>query len=173
MKIGAVLCICLSGLLCSPALATHGQAGTADAIDTALSQCLGSISDKAPAATPSADLPPGLSRGKAVHVDALPGIAGKAYAYEGTSPREMACGIAIYGPVSDAVKSEIVGLIDSHAPIWTRHAPDPYRLSGRPAEEIYWGDPKAPGMTGVLLLSRKPSAGAPTLEVDYHKALIF
>jgi|ERR1700680_4288805 len=85
---------------------------------------------------------------------------------------EMACGIAIYGPVPDTLKTKLVSVIDGYKTLWTGHAPA-YRLSGAPAEATYWGDPQDPGLIGVLLLSRKPSAGAPTLEIDCHAELLF
>src|SRR5580765_3357956 len=106
----------------------------------ALTKCLGSMSANTPTATPTADLPPGLSRGKDVHIESLPSSAGRAYSYEGTSPHEIACGIAVYGPLPDTLKTTLVTVIDGYITKWTRHEPA-YRLSGAPAQETYCGDP--------------------------------
>jgi hypothetical protein len=137
------------------------------AIETVLSH---SLSGDIWAPTPAADLPPGLSRGMEVQVEQLPGMAGKAFYYMSTQPRNKACGIALYGPVSNALKDELVKLINSRRPTEFSQATAFYHLPGAaPAEETYWG---VSGIEGVLVSSREPSANAPTLEIDFHQLLV-
>lgn len=178
MKVGAVLCICLSGFLCSPALATHRKAGATDAIDTALSQCLGSFSPKISVSSDPDAVPPGLIEGKGVSIALVDGTDSRVFSYQGTERRVSSCGIAIYGPVTSAVRDFIQHDIEAHAPKWAPRPTNFYDLSsipalkGIPGRETYWGDPSAPGMIGVAMLERKPSAAAPTVEVEYHSVLV-
>lgn len=178
MKAGAWLCICLSGLLCSPALATHGKAGATDAIGTALSQCLGSSSPKIPTVTNPDAVPPGLIEGQGVSIAPVAGTDSRVFSYQGTGRREYSCGIAIYGPVSSSVRKSIRQDIESGSPKWILRPTSIYDLSNIPGlkkipgKETYWGDPSAPSMIGVAMLERKPSAAAPTVEVEYHSVLV-
>ncbi|NIJ34095.1 hypothetical protein [Sphingomonas oligoaromativorans] len=141
-------------------------------VETALSRCLGSFSAKLPPPSDAAQIPPGLIEGTAVRVVPVEGAA-QTFSYEGTSPRAMTCGVAIYGPVSQELRQRIIALITG-SPKWKPHATDAYDLSKRfpGAEEAYWGDPFAPSMNGVAMLVRKPNAQAPTLEVQYHSVMV-
>ncbi|MDB5673491.1 MAG: hypothetical protein JWM65_473 [Sphingomonas bacterium] len=169
MNTGAGIAL-IAGMLSAPVAASAHDGS--NAVETALAGCLASSSSQIPKATPASELPPGLSR-KDVHVEPIAGAAGKAYRYEGTSPAEISCGIALYGPVPRSLESRLVMLVDGHKDRWTRHAPGPYRLApGFPARQSYWGAPLGPGVSGVLLLARAPSAKAPTFEIDVHTVLM-
>jgi hypothetical protein len=142
------------------------------AVETAISHCLGSFSAKLPPASAPDRVPPGLIEGTGVSVAPIAG-EDHAFSYEGTNPREMTCGVAVYGPVSRTMRQRITSLVEGN-PRWKPHAATSYDLSKRfpDAEETYWGDPLAPSMTGVAMLSRKPSPQAPTLEVQYHSVMV-
>jgi hypothetical protein len=170
MNTGAGIAL-IAGMLSAPVAASAHDGSSA--VEKALAGCLSSSSWQIPEAMPASAAPPGLSRGKDVHVEPIAGTAGKAYRYEGTSPAEISCGVAIYGPVPRSLETRLVKLIDGHKDRWTRHAPGPYRLApGFPARQSYWGAPLAPGVAGVLLLARAPNAKAPTLEIDVHTVLM-
>jgi hypothetical protein len=83
----------------------------------------------------------------------------------------MSCGIAIYGNVPASLQQQIRKSIESN-PKWKPLSPDAYQLFGVPADETYWGDPLAPSMNGVVMLTRRPSPNAPSLEVEYHSMLM-
>jgi len=153
-------------LMTLAAVASAGtQAASDQALETAISHCLGSFSAKLPLASAPDQVPPGLIEGTAVSVAPIAG-ENHAFSYEGTNPRAMTCGVAIYGPVSRTMRRQITSLVEGN-PRWKPRATTSYDLSKRfpDAEETYWGDPFAPSMTGVAMLYRKPSLQAPTLEV--------
>jgi len=165
MSRGAAI-ILVAGMLSAPAASALDESG---AVERAVDRCLSLPSSLIPATTPAGDLPPGLSRGKNVHVEPITGTGGKGYGYEGTSLREISCGVALYGPVPRSLESRLEKLIESHKERWTRHAPGPYQLPlSVPARQSYWGT----ALTGVLLLARAPSVSAPTLEIDVHTILV-
>ena len=160
-------------LMTLAAITSAGATPASDqAVETALSHCLGSFSAKLPAASDPAQVPPGLIEGVGVNVTPIAG-EDHAFSYEGTSPRAMTCGVAIYGPVSQTMRQRITTMVQGN-PAWKPHAIEAYDLSKRfpDAEESYWGDPFAPSMKGVAMLSRKPSAQAPTLEIEYHAVMV-
>lgn len=158
------------------AFAAVTSAGATPALDrtveTALSHCLGSFPAKVPSASDAAQVPPGLIEGDAVSIVPITG-ATRAFSYEGTNQRVITCGVAIYGPVSREMRQRITALIAGN-PKWKPHTIDAYDLSKRfpDAEEAYWGDPFAASMKGVAMLSRKPGAQAPTLEIEYHAVMV-
>lgn len=163
---GAVIALISCMILGSAAASAHDESG---AVEKALARCLASPSTQVPTTTPASDVPPGLSRGKEVHIEPIAGAAGKAYGYEGTSQGEISCGVALYGPVPRSLENRLVKLVDSHRDRWTRHVQTPYQLTPRfPARLSYWGA----GVAGVLMLVRAPGAKAPTLEIDVHSILI-
>lgn len=115
--------------------------------------------------------PPGLSRDRDVTVARL--SANRLFAYRGTGAHEIACGIAVYGPVPAGLRASLVRMIESHAGQWVAQPKAFYSLAhARPATITYWGAPRAPGLSGVMLMERAPSPDAPSLEIDYHGALI-
>jgi hypothetical protein len=145
------------------------RADDGTAAETALARCL----DR-PDATQTDGVtlaaPPGLSRNRDVKVARLSGA--RLFEYRGTSPHEISCGIAIYGPVSPVLKARLVEIIQSHSSQWVAEPRPSYALDGAaPAGITYWGNRLAPGMVGVMLMQRPPSAGAPSLEIDYHGEL--
>jgi hypothetical protein len=155
------------------AVASVGATPTSDqAVETSISHCLGSFSAREPKASDAAQIPPGLIEGNAVSVAPIAGAI-EAFSYEGTRPRVVSCGVAIYGPVSPTERQRITALITA-GPKWKRHTIQAYDLSKQSlgAKETYWGDPLAPSMIGVAMLSRRPSARAPTLEVQYHSVMV-
>jgi len=155
------------------AAASAGATPASDqAVEAAISHCIGSFSAKLPSASDPAQVPPGLIEGTGVSVAPIVG-EDRAFSYEGTNPRVMACGVAIYGPVSRTMRQRINVLVQGN-PAWKPHAVEAYDLSKRfpDAEETYWGDPFVPSMKGVVMLSRKPSAQAPTLEIEYHAVMV-
>ncbi len=160
-------------LMTLAAVASAGATPASDqAVGTALFHCIGSFSAKLPSASDPALVPPGLIEGTGVSVAPIAG-EDRAFSYEGTNPRVMACGVAIYGPVSQNMRQRIKTMVQGN-PAWKPHAIEAYDLSKRfpDAEESYWGDPFAPSMRGVVMLSRKPSAQAPTLEIEYHDVMV-
>jgi hypothetical protein len=160
-------------LMTFAAITSAGAMPASDqAVETALSHCLGSFSAKLPAASDPAQVPAGLIEGVAVRVAPIAG-ENHAFSYEGTNPREMTCGVAIYGPISVAMRQRITSLVEGN-PRWKAHAVEAYDLSKQfpEAKETYWGDPLAPSMIGVAMLSREPSVKAPTLEVQYHSVMV-
>jgi hypothetical protein len=103
----------------------------------------------------------------------VPDSHGRTFAYQGTSPHELACGVVLYGSVSSAKKRQIKAVINGYGLRWTPHPLGPYTLGEAvTGEQTYWGDPKAPGVSGVLLIERSPSKDRPTVEIDYHRVLI-
>lgn len=151
---------------------TSATPASDQAVETALSHCLGSFSATPPAASRSVQVPPGLIEGAEVSVAPIEGD-GHAFSYNGTNPREMTCGVAIYGPISGAIRQRITSPLDGN-PKWKANAVEAYDLSKRfpDAKETYWGDPHAPSLIGVAVLSREPSVKAPTLEVQYHSVVV-
>ena len=90
--------------------------------------------------------------------------------------RKVAGAKPVPTPTSAKVKastSSITTMVQGN-PAWKPHAIEAYDLSKRfpDAEETYWGDPFAPSMRGVAMLSRKPSSQAPTLEIEYHAVMV-
>lgn len=162
-----------AALIAFAAVTATGVAPASDqTVETAVSHCLGSFSARVPSASDAAQIPPGLIEEGAVSVVPITG-ASQAFSYEGTNQRAMTCGVAIYGPVSREMRQRISALIAGN-PKWKPHAIDAYDLSKRfpDAKEAYWGDPFAPSMKGVAMLSRKPGAKAPTLEIEYHAVMV-
>ena len=160
-------------LMTLTAITSAGATPASDqAVEAAVSHCLGSFSAKLPAASDPAQVPPGLIEGAGVSAAPIAG-ADHAFSYEGTNPRAMTCGVAIYGPISGAMRQRITSLVEGN-PRWKAHAVEAYDLSKRfpDAKEAYWGDPLAPSMIGVAMLSREPSVKAPTLEVQYHSVMV-
>jgi hypothetical protein len=139
-------------------------------VEASLRNCIGSDSGLVP--KPSAELPPGLSRSEPLKMTPLGRASAGAYAYEGTNPHEIACGVAVYGPVDKTFVSKTTAFIESYSNSYARDPQPHYRFSDSPARETYWGDPLAWGVSGIALLERPPSPSAPTLEVDFHRILI-
>lgn len=170
MRSGFPLVVCAAGLLHSSiAMAAPKESQTMQA----LTRCLSPSSVPKLAYTPSATIPPGISRGSNIKVAAVPSTHDRTFSYQGTSPHELACGVVLYGPVSLALKRQMKAVIDGYSPRWTPQALGPYRLGQAvTGEQTYWGDPKAPGIVGVLMIERPPSKDRPTVEIDYHRLLV-
>jgi hypothetical protein len=147
----------------SPAHADDGQQAQA-----ALARCL----DKPDTPEPNGESvasPPGLSRNQ--HVEVVR-ISQRLFAYSGTSPHEISCGIAFYGPVSDAMRNAMFEMIQNRAH-WVAQPRPLYSFPGAAQAKLtYWGTRLAPGAAGILMMERNPSADAPTLEIDYHVTLM-
>jgi hypothetical protein len=107
--------------------------------------------------------PPGLARQGAVKVGRIAG--NRLFEYVGTSPHEIACGIALYGPVAADVKSRLLEVLKSRK----GEPGGSHPLSGGTA--TYWGSAEGRGLTGIVMTERPPSPDAPTLEVDFHATL--
>jgi hypothetical protein len=115
--------------------------------------------------------PPGLSRHLEVKVAQI--SADRLYEYRGTSPHEISCGIAMYGRVPKDLKLQLITIFEHIGSMWKLQPRSFYSFDGSVrGTETYWGLPNAPGVTGILLLERKPSPDAPTLEIDFHDVLI-
>jgi hypothetical protein len=136
----------------------------------ALRNCLPYSSGQIPKASDVANVPPGLIRGGAVHVSPLPGTNENAFRYEGTDPRVMSCGVAVYGPVSNSLHQDVRNLLAQFAESrkWQPHSSGPWQDLVPATERSYWSG----GPAGVIMLSRPPTALAPTLDVEYHSTLL-
>lgn len=158
---------CVTGLLhSSGALASPEEDSTVQA----LARCLGTLSDLKPISAPSATIPPGISRRTNIVVSGVPGSHGRTFAYNGTSQRQAVCGVVLYGPASAAMKRQIKAVINAFSPRWTRQSLAAYSLGAAvTGKRTYWGDPLAPGITGVMLIERSPGKNRPTIEIDCHE----
>ncbi len=155
------------------AVAIMGWASSATAqigaqvVSTALTNCLSG--DWPSSAVSRLDkLPPGLIAGlRNLSAVRLPGSKGLAFTYVGDVGSAGVCGIALYGAVDPVVRQQIRKAIDAHSDL--RPAEERFwKVAAPRAEKLYWGDPRAPGLRGVLELDRPPSQYAPTLDVHYH-----
>ncbi len=164
----------LISVLASALVATRVSAGDAPSPLAAnkLATCLTDrIGIPAPA-TASSEIPPGLAR-KDVSIEKIPGNGVRGYAYHANSRSEIACGIALYGPVSSGEISALVSEVIKEKPSYSKSSADSYRLTAAaPAHITYYADPKAPALSGVLIFEREPSAKTPSVEIDYHRSLI-
>lgn len=136
----------------------------------ALSHCI-KTPDVPPAGAISVQPPPGLARAGDVNVEQLPARGYRLFTYQGTG-NEIVCGIALYGRVPANVVRSLTQLLDRQTR-WARHSPGPYHLGAdQLAKQTYWGDPKAPGISGALMFKRRPSASSPTIAIDVHTILV-
>lgn len=171
MRLYLTACLCVTALAC--AISAAAAFAREPLAQQALDRCLNSSPTAKLISKPSPTVPPGMSRGTGVSVEKVAGPDAALFAYQGTSLREVSCGIAIYGPVSHLLEKRLKQDIEGYQPRWTPHIPGAYSIAGsRPGQMSYWGDPKAPTLSGVLWIERAPSADAPTLEIDYHAELI-
>jgi hypothetical protein len=142
-------------------------------IEQAVRSCLYSgTAGTVPKASDPATVPPGLSEND-VEVKPLTGTALKVFTYEGSNIHMVSCGVAIYGPVPDALRERVTALIAEMRPDLQAQPKSFYIAEGPSAEQRYWGEPRAQGLRGVLLRFRAPSEGAPSLDLHYHKILLF
>lgn len=139
------------------------------AIEAALSKCLKSPSNGISVPTEAGHVPPGLIGGKMVRAQPIANVGGSAFSYEGTSPQIISCGIALYGPVDRTLRNDLIAIINGSGK-GASNSISAYDLKKEfpDAQEAYWGI----GLTGVAMLSRKPSASAPTIEIAYHSMLV-
>jgi hypothetical protein len=161
-------------MLAASAASTAGTATNPEnAILAEVSGCLGSFSVKLPKASAVGEIPPGLIEGVRVSVVAITGGANKAFAYEGLRPQVMSCGVAIYGSIGKKLRQRLIDVISSSGK-YKPQTIDVYDLTKQfqDVDEYYWGDPHAPSMIGVAMLTRKPSAQAPTIEIQYHEVMV-
>jgi hypothetical protein len=168
MKRASITLLCLFCAGCETAPPPPSPAE--EAILTAVANCVYSV----PPVTDPGPVPPGLVGGKTVRATVLPGTDGRAFRYEGVSNRMFSCGVAVYGPVSDALRAAMRNRIDQTVTdvkprLQKSHDPNAYHGDEPPAERSYWGI----GQEGVLMLTRPPGADAPTLEVHVHDILVF
>jgi hypothetical protein len=138
---------------------------------SAVAKCLNSRLDDIPPVSDPESVPPGLIPGHNVSVTMLHGDTGKAFSYRGTVPNVISCGVALYGPVPDYVRKSARGAIERSGR-WKVSSPDFWKLSVPPADNEYWGDLRAPGLSGVTILTRQPGPDAPTLEIEFHRVLV-
>lgn len=145
----------------SPAFADDGHEAPA-----ALARCLDDPAHFLPTGQSSAP-PPGLSRQDQVEV--AHGPRGRLFEFRGTAQQEIACGIALYGPVAPRMRAQLLKTITSR-----RNEPtgsDPVSDAGT-GTVTYWGDAKGHGLSGIVMIERPPSPTAPTLQIDFHNILI-
>ena len=149
------------------AASTAVPAAQADPVIATLTRCMMSAEpttvDPGRTVTP----PPGLHDDQ-VKVVAIDGSARQAFAYEGI--RGLSCGIALYGKVPSVVRREIEAVVAS-VPGWRPFKPAPIRTAP-PAREMGWGLGMTPTMYGAILLERRPSPAAPTIDVVRYAVLV-
>jgi hypothetical protein len=178
MARAGLLPIVLAALAVTSAPTAHAQTfmPLADAAEAQLRACVSKTGPELgrPGA-PEVSAPPGLGRGSAVVVTEIPTDRGMLYAYRdrGLAGSEIVCGLAIYGVDPGALAERLVGVVMASP---RRLIADPvphYRLrDARPGRSRYFGDIRAPGLTGVLIFERPVTADAPSLEADFHVVLI-
>ncbi|HEY4029706.1 MAG TPA: hypothetical protein VGM25_05140 [Caulobacteraceae bacterium] len=129
-----------------------------------------------PASSPSGAgvaSPPGLGRAGRVIVTEVPTDRGKLYAYRDPGHGEVVCGIALYGVDPKAIAERLVEVVKASPRRLVLDSPPHYSFDAKPGLTRYFADPKAPGMTGAMIVERPVGDDAPSLEADFHVVLIF
>ncbi|HEY0312218.1 MAG TPA: hypothetical protein VGC56_06950 [Allosphingosinicella sp.] len=142
-----------------------------DPVAEALHACLAAPDHPFEAARASSRVPPGVMD-KPAQAIPVGGPRGRAFAYAGNRSNVITCGVALYGPVSASERKKLRLQIEQGALRLQAAPPDFYRVDARAGTASYWGDVRAPGLVGVLMLERSPGGGAPTVDIEYHRILV-
>jgi len=137
------LSLCVAGCVCSSGALGASRDGAQ--AQQALARCLGSPPPSKLISTPLAAAPPGMSRHADVSVEAVPGSGDRVFAYQGTSPHEVACGVLVYSPVSPILEKQLKRAMEGYSPRWVPQAPGPYSLSGSLPGKVTGATPKLRG----------------------------
>ena len=165
--------------LAAVALAAAGNAEPSDdlaqKVGSAVSACLSGSASASPAGPAAPAQPPlrGIGRdGGDLKVSHIPTARGQLYAYHNEHGAEIVCGVALYGAVSPGGQQATLDQLRA-SPRFAPARLTAYKLSTPDAaSSSYFGDPGAPGLSGVLVLQRPDGGDAPTLHVDYHRILV-
>lgn len=116
---------------------------------------------------------PGIGRSISnLKVVQLKSPQGRLFRYSGLQNNEVLCGIVLY----DARPETIFGFVSKlvrESSRFVEDSPPHYRLSSlSPAQIVYFGDRRARGVIGVVVLARQPSPNIPSFQFDYHAILL-
>lgn len=123
---------------------------------------------------PSLPAPPGLARGEKVTAKEIPTDQGRLYLYRdrGLAGGQIVCGIAVYGVDASRLAERLVAIVKASPRHLEADSPPHYRLDAKPGRTRYFGDIKAPGLSGAMIIDRPVSEDAPSLEADFHVILL-
>ena len=85
----------------------------------------------------------------------------------------IACGIALHGVASGRLEKQVLRRIQADMRFRRQPVEQTPAVEGRAFRHVeYWGDPHAPTMIAVFILTDPSTPAVPTFVVDYHATLI-
>ena len=120
----------------------------------------------------TADEAPGLPQG--MRLARIPTPSGELVVYEDDGRGSVIeCGVALYGAAPSDTEAAMQRSIERAKPGFQPASPSFWSLtSAFTLDTRYWGDPRGPGLYGVLIRQGPPGASAPVIQVDSHSILV-
>lgn len=97
---------------------------------------------------------------------------GRLFVYEDEGGQVIECGVAVYDPLPQDFIFLVGAAIRTAKPGYETRPADFWRLEPAAPVNVYWGDPRAPGLYGVMLRGGGDGLHAPVLQIDSHSVLV-